>query len=390
MPGSKKISLLRIGLLMERMVGFNHEVLQGIRDFAGPSRRWACHFADPLPENVSLVAEWGAAGMLAFLLDGEVSESIHRSGIPAVDVANWLPASKVPRVSVDDQAVGSLAAAYLMGLGLSDFAFAGNTDNAYAKSRMVGFLRKLEFEGHRPAVFYGNLARFPKASSSTLGPVDQELSEWLESLPKPVGVFAVNDEMALAVSECCHSVGLDVPDDVAILGVDNDPYLCALGYPPLSSIAIPSRKIGFEAASLLQRMMMGGTARSEPLLIPPITVIARQSTNILAIEDPDLVAAVRFIRERPMASLSVSDVVDHVPISRRTLEKLFMKHLGRSPHEEIQHVKMAEAQRLLAETDLTLEAVAKRTGFSSAPWFVSSFKQQFGITPATYRRQFQR
>lgn len=388
MPGSTKISLFRIALLMERMVGFNHEVLQGIREFAGPRRRWACHFADPLPGNVDSALDWGAKGVLAFVLDPEVAYRLADTGIAAVDVANWTDSSLLPRVSVDDSAVGTVAADYLRSLGFQSYAMVGDPSTRYARQRLVGFAAGMQSHGFLVQAFQTRFARKPKVQSWNLSPFDQSLADWLIGLPKPVGIFAVNDETALAVSECCQTVGMSVPDEVAILGVDNDPYLCAVGYPSLSSVATPGRRIGYVAASLLHRLMSGIDSGGGPLLIPPIGVVARQSTNVLAIEDPDLAAAVQFIRESPPGSISVSDVVDRVPIGRRTLEKLFAQNLGRTPLDEIQQVKIAEAKRLLAESDMTLEAVARRSGFTSAPWLVASFRKLCGTTPAAYRRQY--
>ncbi len=373
---------------MERIVGFNLDVLLGIRDFAGPSRGWMCHFTDPRPEHVSVVSAWEPSGLLAFLLDPAVEQRVLDLGRPVVDVANWLTDSPVSRVSVNDREVGRLGADHLAGLGFQSFAFAGNLTNAYAQQRFEGFKSRLEAFDHHPQVYSSDPQRFPRASAWTMGTVDEEFLEWVVSLPKPVAIFADNDDRALVVSETCRFAGLNVPDDVAILGVDDDPYLCASGYPQLSSIAIPARRIGYEAAAMLERLMNGGSPRLEPILLPPIGVVSRRSTDVLAIEDPDVAIAIRYIRTHACTSISVEDVVDQVPIGRRTLEKLFLKHIGRTPLQEIQHVRIAQAQTLLATTDLTINAIALRSGYSNGNWFSTAFQSQTGQSPAAYRRSF--
>lgn len=379
----------RIALLMERLVGFNHDVLRGIREFATPQRAWMCHFADPRAANLEMVANWNPHGLLVFLFDEAMRDRLAKIGTPYVDVANWLNDPNVPRVSVNDLEVGRLAAEHLLDLGLEEFAFVGRPQFGFSELRLKGFREVLHLSGYNCAEYVLETEHVPVLEPWTLGGVNAALADWVRSLPKPIGIFADNDEHALVVSEACFAAEIDIPGQVALLGVDNDPYLGSLGYPPLSSIAIPARRVGYEAASLLDRIMDKRPKAEGPVLLPPIGVVARRSTDMLAIADPYVAAAVRLIREKACYGLSVPDVVAAAPIGRRTLEKLFKVHLGRTPLEEIRRVRISQAQQLLATTDLPLEGVASRSGFGSASWLATTFSQEIGVTPGEYRSRVQ-
>jgi LacI family transcriptional regulator len=374
---------------MERLVGFNHDVLQGVRDYAAPKKAWMCHFVDPKSEYMDALQEWNPHGIIAFLFDNRTLTNLQKMKCPFVDVATWQGSSKIPRISVDDVAVGRLAAGHLMDLGLERFAFLGRTDHTFSAMRLQGFESALHENGFGCSSYTLEEEHAPSAQPWTMGGADAKLANWVKMLPKPIGIFADNDEHALIVSEACFAGEIDVPSQVAILGVDNDPYLGSLGYPPLSSIATPARRVGYEAASLLDRLMEGARAPEEPLLLPPTTVVSRRSTDTLAINDPYVAAAVRLIREKACEGLTVPDIVKMAPVGRRTLEKLFKDQLGHSLLDEMRHVRLSNAQHLLATTDLPVESVAARSGFGSATWLATTFAQELGVSPRAYRTKIQ-
>jgi LacI family transcriptional regulator len=381
--------LRKIGLLMDRLVGFNHDVLLGIREFATPQRAWMCHFSDPRPEHLPVLFDWNPHGLLVFLFDAETRSLIEAQKAPFVDVANWIAGRGLPRVAVDDEAVGRMAADHLMDLGLERFAFVGRAQFLFSELRQKGFENRLGqfgFESYRYAL---DSESAPITKPWTTSGVNTELSNWVQVLPKPIGVFADNDERALMVSEACFASNIDVPGQVAILGVDNDPYLGSLGYPPLSSIATPARRVGYEAAALLEKIINGGKPPSQPIVLPPIRVVSRRSTDMLAIADPYVADAVRLIRERACDGLTIPELVAQTPVGRRTLEKLFQTYLGRSPLEEIRRVRLSHAQQLLATTDMPIDSVAQRSGFGSASWLATTFSQVLGSSPREYRKQIQ-
>ena len=379
-PGVK-----RIALLMERMVGFNYSVLEGVRAYASSRHQWICQFIDPKLENLELVRQWEPHGAIAFIAEQKVAAGLEALGVPVVDVACWMPQQFFPRVSVDDREVGAMAARHLLELGLERFAFVGNPKLSFGQMRRDGFQCQLQEEGYRCHLFNAEPERYPAIRAWTMGGINAELVHWLDALPKPVGLFADNDERALLVCEACQVGGVEVPGEVAILGVDDDPYLTELAFPPLSSIEIPAKRIGLSAAALLDGLMLGHRAPTDPILLPPSGVVQRRSTDVLALPDPVLRTAVKFVRERACSGISVQDVLAQVPVSRRTLEALFRQQLRSSPLQEIQRVRLAEARRLLSMTDLTIESIAAKTGFGSASRLSASFRSQFGVPPSQFR-----
>ena len=199
-------------------------------------------------------------------------------------------------------------------------------------------------------------------------------------------MMASNDGRALHVLQACRAEQMRVPEDVAIVGVDNDDVMCELANPPLTSVEQGARRIGFEAAALLDTMMTGQAPPRQSTAVPPEGLVARQSTDVLAIGDPDVAESLRLIRRRACEPLAVRDVLDAATVSRSTLEARFRAVLGRSIHGEIRRVQLEMAQRLLATTNMPLKEVARQSGFSSVQYFTVVFREATGVTPASARR----
>ena len=213
---------------------------------------------------------------------------------------------------------------------------------------------------------------------------------WVNELPKPVGIFACYDNRGQQVLEACRAAGKCVPDDVAVVGVDNDPVRCGLSDPPLSSVIPDTRRVGYQAAELLDAMMSGRRVKPTPYLIAPLGVVTRKSTDALAIDDADVSAAARFIRDHACEPIGVKHVLRTVPISRRALERRFLGALGRTPHQEILRCRIDKARLLLSTTDLPIKAIAQRVGVGNAEYLSVIFKRIVGSTPASFRRQHTR
>ena len=211
---------------------------------------------------------------------------------------------------------------------------------------------------------------------------------WLEELPKPVAILAANDVPA-ELADACRRFGLRVPDDVALLGVDNDDLECGLTSPPLSSVATPSRRIGYEAAKLLDELMAGRPAPRQGVFLPPTGVVTRVSTDALAIRDAAVVAALNFIRSRADDDLRIDQVAAHAASGRRMLEYKFRQLVGHTILEEIRRVRVQRVKQLLSDTDLPMPAVARRSGFSTPQRMSVVFRQATGLTPSAYRQQTQ-
>ena len=219
----------------------------------------------------------------------------------------------------------------------------------------------------------------------------KELSQWLASLKKPVGLMAANDARARQVLEACRQIGISVPDEVAVIGVDNHESICSLSIPPLSSVIHGGDRLGYEAGTLLKKLMSG---RKQPVanlaIIPPVGVLTRQSTDTLAVTEPNVASALRFIRENAARPLQVSDVVAQVDVSRATLENRFKDIVGHTIHAEIRRVQIREVQRLLRTTELPLHEIATRTGFRYVQYLAAVFKQACGQTLGQYRHDLRR
>jgi LacI family transcriptional regulator len=213
------------------------------------------------------------------------------------------------------------------------------------------------------------------------------VANWIKRLPKPVGVMACNDIRGQQVLNACRAVGVTVPDELAVLGVDNDDVLCELSDPPLSSIVPNSERIGYEAAALLDRMMSGTRVDAEPIYVEPAGVVTRRSTEVLAIDDRHIANAVRYIREHACEGIDVSDVLGAVPLSRSALERRFSGALGRSPKEEILRVRLSRARQLLSETKFSMSLIAEKIGLEHPEYFNVIFKKKIGVTPGQFRAQ---
>jgi len=211
------------------------------------------------------------------------------------------------------------------------------------------------------------------------------LADWIKGLPKPVGLMACNDICGREVLQACASTGLHVPDDVAVVGVDNDELMCELSNPTLSSVALDLEKAGYEAARLLDGLMSGRFDNNHIVQVEPAYVVTRQSSDLIAQDDPCVAAALRFIKDHAGQAIAVSDVGEEVGVSRRTLERRFLRALGRSVYSEITRCRVERAKRLLVETDLPSYRVAGGAGFGSTKTFNRVFRRAGGVSPKEFR-----
>jgi LacI family transcriptional regulator len=218
----------------------------------------------------------------------------------------------------------------------------------------------------------------------------QGLAEWLRSLEKPVGIFASSDQLGFWLLDAARRAGISVPEEVAVVGAENDQVLCETASPPLSSVAYPGKAVGYAAAQLLAEWMLGKKKKPPvpQILLPPLAQIAtRQSSDIVAVEDPRISKALMFVRERAHTGIGVEDVARRVGMSRSALERAMRRAIGRSPGEEINRMRFSLVERLLVQTDLTLEAIAERVGFQHPQYMAEAFRKRTGETPGQFRQR---
>jgi LacI family transcriptional regulator len=380
--------LRHIALLIGQDLSFSREVIRGIRAYAIGKSDWAIRNGPPQVEILPSLREWKPDGVIAELCHAGFARRLLRMRKPVVDTAFWLPNLSAPVVDVDQAAVGRMAAEYLLSLHLKRFAFFGSSSAEYSRIRQQSFQQRLREAGHEAAVCHGEYLREAPTTTSWKK-MESQTRRWLRQLPKPVGLFASNDVLARSLADMCSQLGLHVPDEVALLGVDNDELECLLTSPPLSSIAIPGERIGYEAAKLLDKAMDGKRIAANHLFLPPIRVVARQSTDVMATGDPLVMAALRYIHSAAIEGINVASVVQATGAGRRELERKFRAILGRSVLQELRRVRIEQAQKLLAGTDLPMPAIAKLSGFSSAHRLAIVFHSICGIPPTAYRRQSQ-
>ena len=376
----------RIAIIIRTDSWYGRGVVHGINKFA-LGKKWFFCLAAVGPEVLPQLRKWKPDGVIAQFFDRNIADRIHTLRIPVVNIAMKLPNLPFPNVGVDSQAVGRMAAEHFLDQGFRNFAFFGLKQSVWSATRGEGFSQKLAEAG------FAKVHSLAESSDANALPgwvdADTPTATWLRSLPKPVGIFACNDVKTHELALICRMSGLRVPEDVALLGVDDDVFIQQIAWLPLSSIVLPLELVGYEAAALLERMMQGKRPPAQPILLPPVRVEARQSSAILAIQVPAVARALHYIREHAFELITVKDISHAAAVNRRRLERMFRRELGRTPHQEIIRIRVERAKQLLSSTHLPMPLVAERSGFDSARRLTANFRATAGTSPSAYRRQFQ-
>ncbi len=379
----------RVALLGNVSRRYDRRVIQGVAAYARQAGGWSLYVEEDPLQKLPRLERWDGDGILADFDDHKFVVAVRGLKIPVVGFGGgrgWYDeASQVPYFTTDNAAVGRLAAEHLLACGFTRLAFYGNPRrrlHQWCEEREDAFCARAAAEGVRCVAYRGRHADAQHWSVQL-----RELAAWLRGLPRPIGLMACTDIRARQVLEACRMIGARVPEDVAVIGVDNDEMICELTAPPLSSIEQGSRQIGFQAAALLDRLMAGRKPGPLRSVIAPESLIARQSTDVLACDDADVSAAIRFVRQHACDPIRVDDVLQRVPLSRTTLEKRFSGVLHRTVHAEIQRIQVERAKQLLATTDLQVKQIAQRCGFKYVPYLTRVFRLQVGLAPVEFRRR---
>jgi LacI family transcriptional regulator len=373
-----------VAIAVDSFTTYGRAIIRGIMRYANLQRTWLIH--EEFRPVYSAVKNWPRSdGTIAAGVTTETAVVLRRKTKHIVMCSGSADPKKSPVVCLDDIAAGAMAANHLLDCRLEHFGYYGPTDTATPINRIAGFRQVLNARGFDCSIS-------PTYWETDAGRIRHRhwpaVIKWLKELPKPAGILTFDDYSAFDLAAVALGGGIDVPDDVAIIGVNNDDLLCESAWPQLSSIEADWSRMGFAAAKILDGMMTGRQPFVSPtkISLPPLGVVKRLSTDVLAVDDPNLSDAVRFIREHACDPCTVQDVLRQVPVSRRNLERQFVSKLGRTPHDEIMHVRMESAKRLLQRLDLSLPDVAYKCGFSAASNFSRAFVQTQGMTPAAFRR----
>ena len=312
-----------------------------------------------------------------------------RLGIPLIDVNDAQNYPDIPNIALDNTAVGELGGEHFIDRGFRQFAFCGFSSEAWSRARSTGFQAAVGVVGHECHLLetiypgYYNGACTPDWHVEEI----ERIRVWLLSLPRSTGVMACSDYRAIQILQAARLAGLKVPDDIAVLGANDDEARCELATPPLSSVATNHRRSGYVAAEALDRLLQHRSLDGLDLVINPLEVVTRQSTDILAVDDKKIAIAVRHIHQNACKGLTVDDISRHVGVARTQLEEKFRKFLGRSPHAEIRRVQLARIRELLQDTDLPLNAISDLTGFTHPEYLIVFFKREMNESPGRYRKK---
>jgi LacI family transcriptional regulator len=278
-----------------------------------------------------------------------------------------------------------MASEHLIEKGFKNFAFCGFDNLEWSNKRKIHFSQY-----NNEAGFITHVYSSPKTIIVQDWENEQRhVSEWIKTLPKPVGILACNDDRGQHILEVCKQIGINVPEEVAVIGVDNDPMICEIGDPPLTSIALNVESAGYEAAKLLDRLINNKKTDGQHIIVSPTHIVQRQSSDILAVNDTEVASAIRFIKENAKNKILVNDVVKITSISRRSLEQRFRKNLHRSVYDEIRRVRVEWISRLLMETDLPISHITSFFNFTDVEHISRYFKKEKGIGIREFRKLHQ-
>lgn len=380
----------KVILLIESSRAFGRSLLRGIAKYSRLNGPWSFYrerpvYSEPLygtKMNISRLKKWGANGIIAYKpINLEIILSLNLPTILARGYREKLP-QNISCIIPDNHADGIMAAEYFLNRGYRYFAYCGYDAMFSSVDRGISFCNRIA-----EANFEVHVYEQPKSKAHRSWEYEQtSIADWLKSLPRPLALLACNDERGQEVIEACGIAGLHVPEEVSILGVNNDNLVCELCNPSLSSIERNTFSAGYEAANLLSRLMAGEKIDNQTIVVRPQSIVTRQSTDILAIDDRLVADAIGYIRNHARTIINVQDVIDHVSSSRRVLQQRFRKVIGRSIHDEIVRFRMEQVARMLLQTNLSLSQIAIKMGYPDVKHISRSFRVVFGLSAHDYRK----
>ena len=390
--GRATASCRKVALLIETSRGYGRGLLRGIVRYARLHGPWSFYitpgdFEQALPK----MKLWGGAGIVARVETPQMAQAILAADVPTVIVDAdprighlVTDLAQLSNASSDSEGAALLAAEHLQERGFEHFAYVGLPGRVWSDRRGESFCAAIRQAGFEPYDFK------PLQSKKDFGWESEQaiLARWIEDLPKPVGLMACNDDRGRGVLEACRLAGVRVPEEVAVIGVDNDELFCELADPPLSSVALNTEHGGYRIAHLLDQLMQQKITTPQQLIVEPTHVVTRRSTDIKAFDGREVGAALSFIHRNRSRAFNVNDVALAVGISRRNLEVKFRKSVGRTILSEIQRIRLDHAKRMLRETDLPISQIAESSGYNSTSYLTQVFRKEIGVSPAKYRTRF--
>lgn len=378
------VVIKRILIIADKVKTYSRSILEGISEFVEQQWDWCCDLQISKPEVDRAVASGTVSGIISVVSHSkEELDQLREYSIPLVFSLLEPLDDSLPFVGVDDTRVGAMAGDHFLEIGFRKFAFIGQKrkveSERFTQKRKDGFFDRL-----------GLPCEARKEKLINLTPESRrELEKFLRGLSGRFGIFCDTDVTAKIVSDVSCSVELQIPDQMAVAGVDNDLIDCLLTYPSLTSIELPGRQIGRTAADLLDQLMNGGKAAGH-ILLPPLGVKVRTSTRISVADDPVIFDALSYINKHACSGLKVQDLIPRSGICRSLFERRFRKSTGKSPLQEIHRVRIDAAKSMLVNSMATIHSVAEACGFCNAVQLIKAVRDETGLTPGAYRRRFRR
>lgn len=377
----------KIIIVVDTARGWGRQFLRGVEKYMNTRGDWVVRIQPPgyIKSNSNENNSWLGLNDADGIIAGDIRFISEAMRLNLPKILHDARCDKIPGASTmytDSVNTGKMAANYFIDLGFKNYAFCGFEGLEWSQKRLTGYREEL---ATRKIAHVHNYSDWKPAGSG----MDTErwnISEWLKTLPKPVCVFACNDDRGINVLEACQIASLKVPEEVAVLGVDNDKLMCKISSPPLSSIELNFSKAGFDAATLLDEIIDKGNVEQD-IIVPPIYLIERQSTDVFAIDDRNVIKAIVFIRQNYNMPIQVVDVVKSTTSSRRDLELKFKKLLRRSIKDEILRLRIDSIKRRLLNTNEPLNTIAQSLSYTDTEHFSRFFKSATGISPSKYRAE---
>lgn len=374
-----------VALLIESSNSYARGLLRGISAYVREHESWSVFLPEIERghEPPPWFDRWEGHGVIARIENQRIARRVTSLKVPVVDVSAARAVADIPWVETDDAAVAEMGFAHLRERGYWQLGFCGDPKFNWSNWRCEHFAELARRDG-RSCYIYPTTNGTDKHVSWSREM--EQLCRWVRSLPKPIGIMACYDFKAQQLLDACRKEGIVVPEEVAVIGVDNDELVCDLCEPRLSSVILDPYRTGYTAAQLLDQLMTGKNSEPKAHLIPPIGVETRLSSGIFAVDDKVVATALQFIRQHAKDGITVEDVARAVESSRRALDSRFVAVLGRTPHAEIARVRIDRVKQLLVETDLPLTVIADRAGFAYVEYLSVAFKRSVGVSPGEFRQ----
>ncbi|MBA2112870.1 AraC family transcriptional regulator [Bremerella alba] len=377
----------QIALLVETSRGHGRQIIEGVARYSAEHGPWSLRMEprnlnDPPP---SWLKFWDGDGIIVRCDSAAMAKAIQATKLPVIDVRGGVPEANFPLVGVDNNAITDASFEHFQQRGYRHIAWYdfGIRKLSWGNQRRARLIQRANQTGITCSVFSTKQKR-PSITTQSQHAFS-DLINWLAQLPRPTGILACDDEQAHLILDAAQHLEIQVPNDLAVLGIDNDEVFCRVSNPPLSSVDVNAVAVGYKAAEMLHRQLQNKQVPSRTLL-PPRGVVTRQSSDIIAVEDPEVASALNYIRENACQPIQASDVAEFLSVSRSTLDRYFQVAIGQTTTDAIMQARLGQVKTDLVNTDLPLKSIAARSGFASVQHLANLFRERVGTTPGNYRK----